>query len=371
MARMGVKGVIVDGQHYPGDISIKDGVVDQIGLPPGKSGIVIPGFVDVQVNGFAGVDFTTATRQSWDMANKRLASTGVTTYLANIISNDVQAVESSLKVAREIQASPGPLSAKLAGVHLEGPFLSKEKAGIHRESHLREPELELLLGWIDAGPVAMTTIAPEIPGALSIISAVAHKGVRVSLGHSNSTSDEAIAGFDAGATSVTHIFNAMSGITARSPGLAGAALARDEVWLQLILDYAHVDEILVALLIKWVAKRLVLVTDCLPITGTSGTTLTLGGTEIQLVKGKAVNAEGVLAGSTLTMGESLRNAVESGMNEVDAINATSLNPLQLLDPSQQALLSPGATADLLVLSDSLSLEKVFVSGAEVEMQEAR
>ena len=369
MAKLGVSGAIVQGIYHPGDISIRDGVVAEIGLPPGKSGIAIPGFVDLQVNGFAGVDFATATADDWNFASQQLAQTGVTTYLANVISSHVTDLEKTLAVAKALPRHQEKSSATLAGIHLEGPFLAEAKAGIHPTNFLREPDSSLLDSWINTGPVVMVTIAPELPGALSLIEELSHKNIVTSLGHSNCTSEQAQFGFDAGATSVTHLFNGMSGITGRSPGLAGAALAQEDIWLQVILDYTHVDRVLLELLAQCAPKRLVFVTDCLPATGTSATAFTLGETQIQIVDGKAVNKSGVLAGSILTMGESLRNAIECGMDEVDAINATSLNPLRLLDPAHVGPLAPGSSADIVVLSDSYSPKQIFLGGVEIQPQD--
>jgi len=369
MQRLGVRGAVIGGHYVPGDISVSDGVVNQVGLPPGKGGLAVPGFVDLQVNGFGGVDFATATTEEWREANALLTSTGVTTYLANLISHRPEVTTQAVEVARVIHGSPQEGCAHLRGLHIEGPFLSAEKAGIHSRHVLQDPSPELVASWREAGPLVMTTLAPELPGAIEMIRNLVDQGVVVSLGHSNSTADEARAGFDAGATSVTHIFNAMSGITARAPGLAGMALSRADVWLQLILDFLHVDRTIVELLLSFAPGRIVLVTDCLPITGTSGTRFNLAGTDVELREGKAVNSEGVLAGSVVSMDEALRNALSCGMGEVDAVNATSLNALKLLNPHGPAPLEPGQPADVVVLDDSWNIDTVFVHGANVTLQE--
>ena len=369
MGRLGVRGAFVEGRYVAGDISVTEGVVDQIGLPPGSSGVAIPGFVDLQVNGFGGVDFTTASGEEWAQANASLARTGVAAYVANLISNDVTVINRALSVAREVRAIQGGESAEFLGVHLEGPFLSPQKSGIHSPDFLQNPTIELMRTWREAGPVLMTTLAPELSGALPMIESLVSEGVVVSLGHSNATADEAGAGFEAGATTVTHIFNGMSGITARDPGLAGVALSRDDIWLQLILDFLHVDRTLAQLILKFAPQRVVLVTDCLPITGTPGTHFTLGGTDIELREGRAVNSAGVLAGSVVTMDQALRNALACGMSEVDAVNATSLNPRRLLDPQYEGPLLPGTAADLVVLDDSWEIVDVLVRGQSVLIQE--
>ncbi len=369
MSRLGVTGAIIGGHYVPGDISVARGAVDQVGLPPGNRGLAIPGFVDVQVNGFGGVDFTTATQEQWHEANRRLAATGVTAYLANLISNDVSAIDGAITTAKEVHGVLNSEGAELLGVHLEGPFLSPQKAGIHATEFLKNPAATLLDTWRSAGPVVMTTLAPELPGALPLIESLVASGVVVSLGHSNSTADQARAGFDAGATAVTHIFNAMSGITARAPGLAGIALSQEDIWVQLILDFLHVDRTLAELVLTFAPHRIVLVTDCLPITATSGTHFTLGRTEIELRDGRAVNSNGVLAGSVLTMDQALRNALACGMTDIEAVNATSLNPRRLLNPQCESPLTPGTPADVVIMTDSWEIDAVFLRGTNITMQE--
>lgn len=368
LSRLGVVGAIIGGRYVAGDISIAEGVVDRVGLPPGDRGLAIPGFVDVQVNGFGGVNFTTATQDQWREANRLLASTGVSAYLANLISNDVSAIRIAIATAQRVRDRAAPEGAELIGVHLEGPFLSPQKAGIHATEFLRNPAVTLLETWSGSGPVVMTTLAPELPGALPLIEFLVGSKVLVSLGHSDSTGDQAQAGFDAGATSVTHLFNAMSGITARAPGLAGIALSRDDIWLQLILDFQHVDRTLAELVLRFAPHRIVLVTDCLPITATSETRSTLGGTEIELQGDKAVNSNGVLAGSVITMDQALRNALACGMRDIDAVNATSLNPRRLLNPQSEPPLTPGTPADIVIMTDSWEIDAVFRRGTNIAIQ---
>ena len=370
MSRLGVKGAVVGGIYVAGDISVSDGLVDQVGLPPGKRGLAVPGFVDLQVNGFGGVDFSSSTAEEWAQAQTVLASTGVTSYVANVISTSATAMSAVLTESKHVkETSPGP-GAALLGLHLEGPFLSPEKAGIHPQHFLATPSRDSLSSWLTSGPVVMATLAPELPGALAEIEWLTQQGIIVSLGHSNSSPGEASAGFDAGATTVTHLFNGMSGITARNPGLAGVALSREGVTLQLILDFLHVDKALAELVLKFAPHRVALVTDCLPATGTTATHFTLGETEIGIREGKAVNADGVLAGSLLTMDQALRNAIACGMNDVDAINATSLNPLKVLDPTTASLLAEGASADIVVLDDSWAIDSVLVGGTDIVVSEA-
>lgn len=357
MARLGVKGAVVGGEYLPGDIDVANGIIQQVGLPPGASGMAIPGFVDLQVNGFGGVDFANASPERWDEANRALLRTGVTQYVANLISSDIHRMRDVLHTARGIVSTQASDGAQLLGMHLEGPFLSTPKAGIHPIQNLMAPSLTDFLNWLEEGPVVMTTVAPEVSGATEFIREAVKRGIIVSLGHSHASAEEALAGFDAGASTVTHIFNAMSGVSARDPGLAGAALLRPDVMVQLIVDFVHVDKVLVSLLSHWAGKRLVLVTDCLPVAGTDDTELVFGGKEIRLENDRAVDREGVLAGSVLTMPQALRNAVSAGMADIDAVNAATLNPRKVLQNATGAL-RPGEVADVVILSDDLDVREV-------------
>ena len=371
MSQLGVSGAVVGGAYVPGDVSVADGVIDQVGLPPGRGGLAIPGFVDLQVNGFAGVDFLSADLDQWQEANRHLARTGVTEYVANMISAHPDQTSRALAVANRVSGQSQAGGARLLGVHVEGPFLAPPKAGIHPTSHLAQPDKAQLVQWIELGPVVMVTLAPELPGAKDLIASLGGEGIVVSLGHSEATYEEALAGFDAGATTVTHLFNAMSGISAREPGLAGAALSRPDVWLQLIIDLMHVDPALVKLVVSHAPERIVAVTDCLSVTGTKLTHLRFGDSDIDVVDGRAVNADGVLAGSVLQMDQALRHAVSCGMSTIDAVNATSRNPLAVLNRPTESLLAPGSVADVVVVSDSLDVETVLLAGVDVLTQEVR
>jgi N-acetylglucosamine-6-phosphate deacetylase len=365
MARLGVRGAIVDGAYVAGDVDVADGVITSVGLPPGSHGIAIPGFVDLQVNGFAGIDFAHATEEQWREANRELARTGVTHYVANLISTDIPTTERVLATARGVRSSHSDQEAHLVGVNLEGPFLSDVKAGIHPKDKLQQPVADMFQRWVDTKSVAMTTIAPELPGALELIRQAVAAGVCVSLGHSNADVGEAQKGFDAGATTVTHLFNGMSGISARTPGLAGVALARPDIWLQIIADGIHVDPVLLRLVMNCAPHRIVLVSDCLPIAGTSDESFLLDGKEIRLSNGRAVDDVGVLAGSVLTMQQALENMIELGMDAIQAINAATVNPRRALGLGDSTL-SPGAPSDLVVLSDEHEVTLVHVGSQRWE-----
>ncbi|HEY5010539.1 MAG TPA: N-acetylmuramic acid 6-phosphate etherase, partial [Acidimicrobiales bacterium] len=244
--RLGVAAAFVGGSVIDGDVAIHDGEIVAVGLSHPGSGIAIPGLVDAQVNGYAGVDLLNAEVDEILEMGRALERDGVVAYQPTLITSEFdqtrQAAE-RLRAARETRID----GAFILPVHLEGPFLSPERAGTHPLSLLRAPDLELLGRLLDLPDVGFITIAPELPGALDLIAECRRRGVSVSLGHSAANAVEAERGFAAGATTVTHLYNAMEPMSARSAGLAGAALTRSDVTIQFIADGLHVEDAMMRL----------------------------------------------------------------------------------------------------------------------------
>jgi N-acetylglucosamine-6-phosphate deacetylase len=356
--RLGVAAALVDGVPVRGDVEVADGRVAAVGLPsPRGSGIAAPGFVDLQVNGFAGVDFGSADAGAYAHAGEALLATGVTAYLPTLVTASEEDLAAAL---REVPArAPGP---RILGVHLEGPFISPEHPGVHPVEHIRLPDLALADRLLDAGPVRSMTLAPELPGAVELTRHLLARRVVVSAGHSAATAQEAARAFDAGIRTVTHLFNAMAPFAHRAPGLAGAALARDDVVVQLIVDGSHLAPETVRLAWSAAAGRVALVTDAIAAAGHGDGSYTLGGSAIAVREGVARRADGTLAGTTLTMLDAVRNAVALGVRLADALAAASSVPSRVLGDPDLGVLRPGARADLVVLDDDLSLRTVLVAG---------
>jgi N-acetylglucosamine-6-phosphate deacetylase len=360
--RLGVSAAFVDGALLSGDIDVSGGVVSEVGLPPGRGGVAIAGLVDLQVNGYAGIDFLVADVEAWVSASQALARGGVTSYVANLITSPVPVVTEALGIAAKVQAVGAVDGARLLGAHLEGPFLSPAKAGTHPVEHLREPDAALSARLIDAGPVVGLTIAPELPGALDLIAWLRSHDVLVALGHSAADDVAANAGFNAGATTVTHVFNAMSALTSRSPGLAGVALARPDVAVEVICDGVHLARDTVALVVAAAGERFVLVTDALSAAGAGPGTYHLGEMELSVVDGVARRADGTLAGSVLSMADALRNVIEAGATFEQAVAAATSRPAALLGRADVGRLTPGARADIVVLDEALTVTTTLLGG---------
>ena len=358
--KLGVHASVVDGRLVPGDVEVVDGRIAGYGLvSPNGRGIAVPGFVDLQVNGFAGVDFFEADADGYRRAGEALLESGVTGYLPTFITAPE---EQLLAALREVPASSdGP---RILGVHLEGPFLSPLRLGIHPASARRDPDVGLLERLLAAGPVRLMTLAPELPGADELIETLLRREIAVSCGHSNATLEEANAAFDAGVRTVTHLFNAMRPFRHRDPGIAGAALARDDVIVQLILDGVHLAPETANVVWRAAAGRVALVTDAM-----AGATLTngshrIGGIEIEIRDGVARGPSGALAGSTLTMLDAVRNLHALGAPLEDAVTAATEVPARVLRLPAVGRLGVGLPADVVILTDELEIDRVLVDGRE-------
>jgi N-acetylglucosamine-6-phosphate deacetylase len=357
--RLGVAASIVDGGLVPGDVEVADGRVVGVGLAGGGSGTAVPGFVDLQVNGFGGVDFATADAAAYRRAGEALLATGVTAFQPTLITAPEEDLLASLA---EVPAEP--IGPRLLGVHLEGPFLSPARAGTHPPDAIRAPDPALLERLLAAGPVTYVTLAPEQPGALELVDALLARGITVSFGHTDATAPEAHAGFDRGVGTVTHLFNAMRPLGHRDPGIAGAALARDDVVVQLIVDGVHLAGETVGFACRAARGRLAVVTDAMAAAGAGDGEFMLSGIEVTVRDGVARRGDGVLAGSVVTMPQSIRNLVELDVPFVDAVAAATSAPARVLGDDVLGVLTVGGPADVVVLDDRLEVRNVLVHGRE-------
>ena len=365
MQRLGVAAAVVDELLVPGDVGIEAGRVVEVGLPGGARGLAIPGMVDLQVNGYAGADFLTDDVDGWVGAARAMARAGVTAFVANLITAPEPMTVAALRSATEAQAAMPADAAALLGAHLEGPFLNPAKAGTHPVEHLRAPDVTLLERLLAAGPVVGVTLAPELPGALDLIGMLRDRGVLVSLGHSEATAEQAHAAFDAGARTVTHVFNAMSTPRARAAGLAGVALVRDDVAVQMICDGVHLGAETVRLVIAAAPTRFVLVTDALAAAGAEDGRYRLGPVDVEVVAGEARRADGMLAGSVLSMAAALRRAVDAGASVEQAVAASTSLPASLIGRPDLGRLRPNDPADIAVLDDALAVTQTYRAGVPV------
>jgi N-acetylglucosamine-6-phosphate deacetylase len=330
-------------------------LVDATGL------LLAPGLIDVQINGLMGSDYTVDPSSIWSSAT-HLPRYGVTTYLPTIITSPPQVIQSALKV---LQAGPPPgwIGADPLGLHIEGPFLSLQKKGAHNPRFLRSLTLDEVSGWSPASGVRLLTLAPELDGAVPVIQKLSRQGVVVSLGHSNATYAQAIAAFDQGATCGTHLFCAMSGLEHRAPGLAAALLTDPRPWFGLIADGVHVHPPIVALAWKAASSRFVLVTDAMTALGMPPGIYTLGDYQIQVDDKAARLTDDTLAGSILSLDQAVRNLCTfTGCTFVEAIQAATHHPADLLGLTDRGRLAEGLKADLAFFDTYGNVIATFIDG---------
>jgi N-acetylglucosamine-6-phosphate deacetylase len=358
--RLGVQAALVGGRLLPGDVEVDEGRISAVGVDGRNgNGIAAPGFVDLQVNGFGGVDFFSADSDAYRRAGEALLRTGVTAYQPTFISSPEDDLTAALREMPQNGAAPHVL-----GAHLEGPFIAPERLGTHPVSARRDPDRSLLERLLTAGRVTHVTLAPELPGALDLIAVLRDRGITVSCGHSNATADQAHEAFSHGAKTVTHLFNAMRPFAAREPGLAGAALASSDVTVQVILDGVHLAEDTARLVWSAAAERMALVTDAIAGAGVGDGRYRLASIDVDISGGVARRGDRVLAGSTVTMIESVRNLVALGASVEAALAAATEVPARIAGRDDVGRLEPGAEADVVVLSDELELQRVLAAGED-------
>jgi len=359
--RLGVEAALVDGVFVAGDVEVEDGRVAAVGVPTGGGrGFAVPGFIDLQVNGFGGVDFLDADGAAYRRAGDALLETGVTAYLPTLITSPEEQV---LAAMREVPADD-TARPRILGMHLEGPFLSPNRLGTHEASARRDPDPALLDRLLDAGPVRLMTLAPELPGADALIDRLLERGVVVSLGHTDATAAQANAAFDRGAKSVTHLFNAMRPFLHRDPGIVGAALARDDVHVSIILDGIHLAPETARTVWSAAHGRMALVTDAIAAAPRAEGPSSLGELDLQVHEGAVRGPDGVLAGSVLTMIEAVRSLHALGVRLEDAVCAATVAPARVLGDSELGRIDAGHPADIVVLNDRVEIERVIVAGVE-------
>jgi len=357
--RLGVHAALVRGELVPGDVTVEDGRVVDVGLPGGHRGLIaIPGLVDIQVNGYGGVDFLSAATEDYRRAGEALLSAGVTAYQPTFITSAQATTVDALRALPSDGAGP-----RVLGAHLEGPFLSPERPGMHPVEHLRAPDIALLERLLEAGNVTEMTVAPELPGADALIARLLQLGVVVSAGHTNATAQEAIRGFELGVTGLTHVFNAMRPLRSRDPGVIGVALTRPDVTVKMIVDGHHLARETMQLVWACAAGRVALTTDAMAGAGAGDGTFRLGEVEVEVLAGGApTRQDGTLSGSVLTLIDAVRNLHALGVPLEQAVGAATEVPARFLGRNDVGVLEPGGPADIVVLDDRLEIQTVLCGG---------
>ena len=333
---------------------------------------VVPGFVDVHIHGAGGHDVMEGTREALEIISATVAAHGTTSLVATTVTASEKETRDSVAgiahfILNTSQYATRELSAEILGIHFEGPFISPVRRGVHPAKWIVPPSRELLAQLLGEarGTAQILTLAPELPGALDLISAARHAGLVVSLGHTDATYEQAQAAIEAGASHAAHVFNAMRPFSHRGTGVIGAVLTSPKVSAELIADGVHVDEAAMRMLVELkTPERVILVSDGISATGMPDGKYQLGMFEVKVSGGVARNAEGKLAGSTLTLDRALRNIVALGVPFPSALRMVTANPARQIGlGARKGVLSPGADADLVFLDDKLEISGVMTRGA--------
>jgi len=321
-----------------------------------------PGYIDWQLNGGFGLDFTDDPLAIWDVA-ARLPEHGVTSFLPTIITAPLGVYAAA---QRALRGGPpaGWRGAQPLGLHFEGPFLNPAKKGAHNPLYLRAPSLTDTRDWSRKSGLSLVTLAPELPDAHELIQALCQKGVVVSAGHSMATYEQALDAFSAGVTSATHLFNAMPPLDHRAPGLPAAVLQAQQVMVGLIPDGIHVHPAMVDLAWKLKGPRgVAIVTDAMGALGMPPGVYGLGDYQVTVDHLSARLDNGTLAGSILRMDQAVRNLISfTACSLPQALESASANVARLLRIRHKGFLRPGADADLLLLDEQANVMATFVRG---------
>jgi N-acetylglucosamine-6-phosphate deacetylase len=374
-ARSGAHAILA-----PGYVSCADGKVVAVGAGPPHGepdvhlhdGFLVPGFVDLQVNGYFGIELATADDDDWLAVARRLPETGTTAFLPTFITSPVDEMVAALRraTARHRQFANGTERARTLGVHLEGPFISAKRPGAHNPAWIISPEpaaVETLIA-AGSGVLRLVTIAPELDGGIAAIQRFAAAGVLVSVGHSDATAHQVSMAAMNGATMVTHLFNAQRPMHHREPGVVGQALADSRLTSSLVADLRHVSAQVAAIAFAAAPGRIFLITDAAACAGMPPGRYLLGGEPIDLAEGDGtppIRSDGTLAGSALRMDSAVANMVATGAGLVAAVAAATRIPANLIGRHDLGRLAEGTAADLVWLSDDLRTKATWVGGKQV------
>ncbi len=334
--------------------------------------VLTPGLIDIHVHGGAGHDVMEGTHEGRLSIERLMVRHGVTSYCPTTVTAPLEQTLKSLEdlAGSGESASRGavrdPSRAQPLGIHLEGPFLSHARRGVHTAVHLQPASTVTFNRMWDAaaGGIRVLTLAPELEGALDLIADASRRGVCVSIGHSNATLEQAIAGIHAGIRHATHTFNAMRRLGHRDPGLLGAILTDNNVTADIIVDGIHVDPVIVDLFVRCKGvNSAVLITDGISATGRPDGTYHLGSFEVQ-VRDNRCESHGKLAGSVLTLDRAVRNVMRfAKLSFQDSIRMATLNPARVLGiEHRKGVLQPGADADIAIFSPAGEVLRTVVGG---------
>lgn len=366
--------IFADGRFVRGGFSVENGrfahVLEDVPGPAEDldGALVIPGLVDIHVHGCAGADFSDGDYEGLVRMARYLARRGVTSFAPASMTLPYDALDKAFHAAARLRREGLADGARLMGIQMEGPFLSREKRGSQNPAYLRLPDWDRFLRLYDAaeGLLRIVDVAPELPGAVEFTRRASEK-CRVSVAHTAAGYDQAAAVFDAGATHLTHLFNAMSGIHHRHPGPIGAASERENVTAELICDGIHVHPGAVRMAFRLFPGRICLISDALRCCGMADGSYSLGGQEILLSGGVARLTGGAIAGSAADLYQCMRRAVSFGIPREQAVWAATALPARVIGrESETGAIADGRVADFVICGGELEPGAVYLGGKRLE-----
>ena len=362
--------VFIDGAFVKGGAEF-DGIISAAGPEvtggiDAKGGYLLPGLVDIHSHGALGEDASDAHPEGLLRLSRYYAAEGVTSWCPTTMTLKEPELTAAMQAIRNFARPEN--GAKLAGIHLEGPFLSREKCGAQNPANLHAPDAELFrrLDRAGGGAIRLVTLAPEEPGALNFIREIS-ACCAVSLGHTAADYDTAMAAFASGASHVTHLFNAMPPLGHRAPGVVAAALDAGSS-VELISDGLHIHPAMIRLAFRLFGERVVLISDSLRCAGMPDGAYTLGGQAVTVKAGRAtLTGTATLAGSSIHLMEGLRRAVAFGVPPESAVTAATLTPAKVIGRDGEiGSIAPGKCADLVLTDPDLRVRAVFIDGKQID-----
>ena len=362
-----------DFRLVQGDIEIEDGKILRVGkdLPRKEEDLavdcagsytVVPGFVDVHIHGCAGADTCDATREALEAMAAFLLAHGVTSFCPTTMTTSRETIQAALLAAKDMMDHPMEGGARVVGVNMEGPFIAKERKGAQKEEDILPPDFPLFQRFYEesGGIVRLVDVAPEQPGGLDFVEK-ASQLCTVSIAHTTADYDQAKAAFDKGVTHATHLFNAMSGLHHRKPGVVGAVFDDSRVRGELICDGFHIQPAVLRAAFRLLGDRALIVSDSMRANGMpEGEAFDLGGQMVTVHQGKALLPDGTIAGSVTNLHQEIKNLVSFGVPFEQAVKAATLLPARAIGlDGEIGSIAPGKRADLVVLDENLDIAAVY------------
>lgn len=328
-----------------------------------EENFVSPGFIDMHIHGYLGKDASDGDIDGIKVMAEGIIKNGVTSWCPTTMTVSKKEIENAFDAVRSVKNSGEYYGAKIIGVNSEGPFINANKKGAQAEEHILKPDADFIIRNSDI--VKLFTVAPEVDGAIECIKKVAKsKGMLISMGHTDANFDEAKKGIDCGVRHTTHLFNAMTALTHRSPGVVGAALSDSKVSVELIADTFHVNKGIFNLVAKLKEDKLCLITDCIRAGGMPDGDYTLGGQPVHKEGIKCLMNDGTIAGSVLNLNDAVYNLYQNAELELfEAVNCASLNPATALGVDDKiGSIKEGKCADLIIFDENIKVKMTIVDG---------